>query len=162
MEKEPMTNAGYEKITNDLDFLKSQERPETVIALDEARQLGDLKENAEYHAAKDKLALIDAQIAELGNIISKAVIIDPASLPHNKVAFGSTIDLVDVETDEEFTYTIVGGVEADADKGMISFNSPLAKQLLGKEEGDEISATLPAGVTTFEVLSVYYKEISLD
>ena len=157
-----MTNAGYEKITNDLDFLKSQERPETVIALDEARQLGDLKENAEYHAAKDKLALIDAQIAELGNIISKAVIIDPASLPHNKVAFGSTIDLVDVETDEEFTYTIVGGVEADADKGMISFNSPLAKQLLGKEEGDEISATLPAGVTTFEVLSVYYKEISLD
>ena len=83
-------------------------------------------------------------------------------MPHNKVAFGSTIDLVDVETDEEFTYTIVGGVEADADKGMISFNSPLAKQLLGKEEGDEISATLPAGVTTFEVLSVYYKEISLD
>lgn len=162
MEKEPMTNAGYEKITGDLDFLKNSERPETVIALDEARQLGDLKENAEYHAAKDKLALIDAQIAELGAIISKAVIIDPASLPHEKVAFGSTIDLVNVDNDEEFTYTIVGGVEANADKGMISFNSPLAKQLLGKEEGDEVNATLPGGVSTFEVLSVYYKEISID
>lgn len=162
MEKEPMTNAGYEKITGDLDFLKSQERPETVIALDEARQLGDLKENAEYHAAKDKLALIDAQIAELGSLISKAVIIDPATLPHERVAFGSTIELVDVDTDEEFTYTIVGGVEADADKGMISFNSPLAKQLLGKEEGDEINATLPGGQKTFELLSVYFKEIVID
>ncbi len=162
MEKEPMTNAGYEKITGDLDFLKNTERPETVIALDEARQLGDLKENAEYHAAKEKLAIIDAQIAELGAIISKAVIIDPATLPHDKVAFGSTIDLVNVDTDEEFTYTIVGGVEANADKGMISFNSPLAKQLLGKEEGDEINATLPGGAKTFEVLDVYYKEIVIN
>ncbi len=162
MEKEPMTNAGYEKITGELEFIKNTERPETVIALDEARQLGDLKENAEYHAAKDKLALIDAQIAELGAIISKAIIIDPETLPHEKVAFGSTIDLVDVDTDEEFTYTIVGGVEANAQKGMISFNSPLAKQLLGKEEGDEINATLPGGVKSFEVLDVYYKEIVIN
>lgn len=161
MEKEPMTRVGYEKITNELDFLKSKERPETVIALDEARQLGDLKENAEYHAAKDKLALIDAQIAELGAIISKAVIIDPENLPHDKVSFGSTVGLVDVDTDEEFTYSIVGGVESNAEKGMISFNSPLAKQLLGKEEGDEITATLPGGVKTFEVLSVGYKELEL-
>lgn len=161
MEKEPMTRVGYEKITGELDFLKSTERPETVIALDEARQLGDLKENAEYHAAKDKLALIDAQIAELGAIISKAVIIDPESLPHDKVSFGSTIELVDVDTEEEFTYSIVGGVESNADKGMISFNSPLAKQLLGKEEGDEITATLPGGQKSFEVLSVGYKELKL-
>ena len=161
MEKEPMTRVGYEKITSELDFLKSSERPETVIALDEARQLGDLKENAEYHAAKDKLALIDAQIAELGAIISKAVIIDPENLPHDKVSFGSTIELVNVDTDEEFTYSIVGGVESNADKGMISFNSPLAKQLLGKEEGDEVTATLPGGVKTFEVLSVGYKELEL-
>lgn len=161
MEKEPMTRVGYEKITNELDFLKSSERPETVIALDEARQLGDLKENAEYHAAKDKLALIDAQIAELGAIISKAVIIDPENLPHDKVSFGSTIELVDLDTDEEFTYSIVGGVESDAEKGMISFNSPLAKQLLGKEEGDEITATLPGGIKSFEVLSVGYKELEL-
>lgn len=161
MEKEPMTIAGYEKITSSLEFLNSKERPETVIALDEARQLGDLKENAEYHAAKDKLGLIDIQIADLGAIISKAIIIDPTTLPHTKVSFGSTVELVDVNSDEEFTYAIVGGVEADANKGMISFNSPLAKQLLGKEEGDEINAILPGGKKTFEVLGVYYKEIIL-
>lgn len=161
MDKEPMTLVGYNKVTNDLEFLKSTERPETVVALDEARQLGDLKENAEYHAAKDKLALIDSQIAELNAIISKAVIIDPSTLPHEKVSFGSTVSLVDTNTDEEFTYTIVGGVESNADKGMISFNSPLAKQLMGKEEGDEVTATLPGGVKTFEVLSVSYKEIEV-
>lgn len=162
MEKEPMTMAGYNKITAELEFLKKTERPETVIALDEARQLGDLKENAEYHAVKEKLGLIDSQIAELNDVISKAVIIDPSTLPHEKVSFGSTVGLVDVDTDEEFTYTIVGGVESNADKGMISFNSPLAKQLMGKEEGDEVRATLPAGVKTFEVLSVTYKEIVLS
>ena len=161
MDKEPMTLAGYNKITGDLEFLKKTERPETVIALDEARQLGDLKENAEYHSAKDKLALIDSQIAELNAVISKAVIIDPSTLPHDKVSFGSTVSLVDANTDEEFTYTIVGGVESNADKGLISFNSPLAKQLMGKEEGDEVTATLPGGVKTFEVLNVCYKEIDL-
>eukprot|EP00920_Eleutheroschizon_duboscqi_P022681 GHVT01055198.1.p1 GENE.GHVT01055198.1~~GHVT01055198.1.p1 ORF type:complete len:165 (-),score=3.89 GHVT01055198.1:148-642(-) len=161
MDKEPMTNVGYEKITGDLDFLKSKERPETVIELDEARQLGDLKENAEYHAAKDKLKLIDVQIAELGAVISKAVIIDPSTLPHDRISFGSTMELVDVNTDEEFTYTIVGGVESNAERGLISFNSPLAKQLLGKEEGDEVKATLPGGVKTYEVLNVSYKELDL-
>ncbi len=161
MDKEPMTLAGYNKITGDLEFLKKTERPETVIALDEARQLGDLKENAEYHSAKEKLGLIDSQIAELNAVISKDVIIDPSTLPHNKVSFGSTVSLVDVKTDEEFTYTIVGGVESNAEKGMISFNSPLAKQLMGKEEGDEIKATLPGGIKNYEVLGVYYKEISL-
>ncbi len=161
MDKEPMTRVGYEKITKDLEFLKSKERPETVIALDEARQLGDLKENAEYHAAKEKLAVIDSQIAELGAVISKAVIVDPQSLPHDKVSFGSTIQLVDVDTDEEFTYAIVGGVESNVEKGLISFNSPLAKQLMGKEEGDEITAKLPGGEKTFEVLWVGYKELKL-
>ncbi|WP_121628718.1 transcription elongation factor GreA [Poseidonibacter antarcticus] len=161
MDKEPMTNIGYEKITGELEFLKKKERPETVIALEEARQLGDLKENAEYHSAKEKLALIDIQMAEIGAIISKAVIIDPTTLPHTKVSFGSTIELVDVDTDEEFKYAIVGGVESNADNGLISFNSPLAKQLLGKEEGDEIKATLPGGIKTFEILSVGYKELKI-
>src|SRR5574344_1813442 len=161
MDKEPMTLVGYNKVTNDLEFLKSTERPETLVALDEARQLGDLKENAEYHSAKEKLKLIDVQIAELSNTISKAVIVDPSILPHDRVSFGSTIDLVDVETDDEFTYTIVGGVESNVEKGLISFNSPLAKQLMGKIEGDEFNATLPGGVKTFEVLKVYYKEIEL-
>ncbi len=161
MDKEPMTSAGYKKITDSLTFLKKTERPRTVIELDEARQLGDLKENAEYHAAKDDLKLIDVQIAELGAVISKAVIIDPSTLPHTKISFGSTVALVDVNTDEEFTYAIVGGVESNADKGLISFNSPLAKQLLGKEEGDEIIAKLPGGVKTYEVLDVCYKELAL-
>ena len=161
MDKEPMTLVGYNKVTNDLEFLKSIERPETVVALDEARQLGDLKENAEYHSAKEKLKLIDVQIAELSNTISKAVIVDPSSLPHDRVSFGSTIDLVDVETDDEFTYTIVGGVESNVEKGLISFNSPLAKQLMGKVEGDEFIATLPGGTKTFEILKVYYKELEL-
>lgn len=161
MDKEPMTLVGYNKVTNDLEFLKSTERPETVVALDEARQLGDLKENAEYHSAKEKLKLIDVQIAELSNTISKAVIVDPSSLPHDRVSFGSTINLVDAETDEEFTYTIVGGVESNVEKGLISFNSPLAKQLMGKVEGDEFIATLPGGTKTFEILKVYYKELEL-
>ncbi|MGJ0364052.1 transcription elongation factor GreA [Aliarcobacter cryaerophilus] len=161
MDKEPMTLVGYNKVTNDLEFLKSTERPETVVALDEARQLGDLKENAEYHSAKEKLKLIDVQIAELSNTISKAVIVNPSSLPHDRVSFGSTIDLVDVETDDEFTYTIVGGVESNVEKGLISFNSPLAKQLMGKVEGDEFIATLPGGTKTFEILKVYYKELEL-
>ncbi|MFY9080026.1 transcription elongation factor GreA [Aliarcobacter cryaerophilus] len=161
MDKEPMTLVGYNKVTNDLEFLKSTERPETVVALDEARQLGDLKENAEYHSAKEKLKLIDVQIAELSNTISKAVIVDPSILPHDRVSFGSTINLVDVETDDEFTYTIVGGVESNVEKGLISFNSPLAKQLMGKVEGDEFIATLPGGNKTFEILKVYYKELEL-
>lgn len=161
MEKEPMTNAGYEKITGELNFLKTQERPETVIALEEARQLGDLKENAEYHAAKDKLKIIDSQIAELGAVISKAVIIDPSTLPHTKISFGSTMKLLNVDTEEEFEYSVVGGIESNLEKGYISFNSPLAKQLLGKEEGDEVTAALPGGQKTFEVLEVFFKELEL-
>lgn len=161
MDKEPMTLAGYNKVTNELDYLKSIERPQTVVDLDEARQLGDLKENAEYHSAKEKLKLIDVQIAELSNIISKAVIVDPSVLPHDRVSFGSTVTLFDVASDEEFTYTIVGGVESNVERGLISFNSPLAKQLMGKEEGDEVRATLPGGVKTFEILKVSYKELEL-
>jgi len=161
MNKEPMTLVGYNKITQDLETLKSVERPATVIALDEARQLGDLKENSEYHSAKEKLKLIDIQIAELSDTISKAIIVEPSTLPHDRVSFGSTIKLVDIDSDEEFTYTIVGGVESNVEKGFISFNSPLAKQLMGKAQGDEFSANLPGGTKTFEVLKVYYKELEL-
>lgn len=161
MDKEPMTRVGYEKITQELDFFKNKERPETVIALEEARQLGDLKENAEYHAAKDKLKLIDIHIADLSAVISKAIIIDPEILPHDRVSFGSTVKLLDKKSDEEFVYAIVGSVESNPEKGLISFNSPLAKQLLGKEEGDEFTAQLPAGMKDFEVLEVFYKELIL-
>jgi transcription elongation factor GreA len=158
MDKEPMTKQGYETITGELNHLKSIERPATLIAIEEARQLGDLKENAEYHAAREKLKIIDAKIAELNDTITKAIIIDPATLPHDRVSFGSTVDMVDVESGEEITYTIVGSTESDPANGLISFNSPLAKQLLGKMEGDELKATLPAGVKEFEIERVYYKE----
>ena len=123
--------------------------------------MGDLKENAEYHAAKEKLKLIDIHIAELGDMISKAIIVDPEILPHDRVSFGSTVKLLDKTTDEEFEYSIVGGVESNPEKGLISFNSPLANQLLGKEEGDEFTAKLPGGVKEFEVLDVFYKELKL-
>jgi transcription elongation factor GreA len=161
MQQEPMTNIGYKNITNELEFLKNSDRPNTLIALEEARQLGDLKENAEYHAEKDKLKLIDIQIATLQDTISKAIIIDPKNLPHIKISFGSTIKLLDIKEQKEFKYHIVGSVETDPNKGLISFNSPLAKQLIGKEEGDEIVVNLPDGKKEFEVLDVYYEKLNI-
>lgn len=156
MDKEPMTKQGYEQITKELHLLQSVERPATLIAIEEARQLGDLKENAEYHAAREKLKIIDAKMAELNDTITKAIIVDPSTLPHDRVSFGSSVTLIDVATGEEITYTIVGSTESDPANGFISFNSPLAKQLLGKMEGDELKATLPAGVKEFEIEKVCY------
>lgn len=158
MEKEPMTQYGFSLLTNELSHLKSQERPATVIALDEARQLGDLKENAEYHAAKEKLALIDIRIGELNDIITKAVVVDPAVLTHDRVSFGSTVKLIDIDTDDIFEYTIVGACESDPGNGKISFNSPLSKQLLGKTEGLEVKVQLPSGVKEYEIEEIFYKE----
>lgn len=158
MEKEPMTKAGFEALQNELSFLKSEERPATVIALDEARQLGDLKENAEYHAAKEKLTLIDIRIGEVNDIISKAVIVDPSILPHDKVSFGSTVKLLELDEEETFVYTIVGAYESNPAKGFISFNSPLAKQLLGKKPSDEVKVNLPSGVKEYEIQDIYFKE----
>lgn len=157
MEKEPMTNQGFENITSQLSDMKLTLRPAIVIALDEARQLGDLKENAEYHAAKEDLANMDKQIAVTEDIISRSVIIDPSILPHDKVSFGSSVTLIDLDTDNEINYTIVGSQESNPEDGKISFNSPLAKQLLGKEEGDEVKAKLPGGTKEFEVEKVYYQ-----
>ncbi|MBT7117119.1 MAG: transcription elongation factor GreA [Campylobacteraceae bacterium] len=157
MEKEPMTNKGYEELTALLSDMKLSQRPKIVIDLDEARQLGDLKENAEYHAAKEDLANMDKKIAETEDTVSRSIIIDPAILPHDKVSFGSSIVLIDLDTDEEINYTIVGSQESNPEEGLISFNSPLAKQLLGKEEGDEVKAKLPGGIKEFEVEKVFYK-----
>ena len=157
MEKEPMTNEGFKKLTQQLNDMKLVQRPAIVVDLDEARQLGDLKENAEYHAAKEDLANMDKQIAVTEDIISRSVIIDPSTLPHDRVSFGSTVVLIDLDTDETVTYSIVGSQESDPITGKISFNSPLVKQLLGKQEGDEIKAKLPGGIKEFEVEKVYYK-----
>ena len=157
MQKEPMTQKTFDILKKELNYLKSELRPKIITAIDEARQLGDLKENAEYHAAREEQRNCDKRIAELEDIISRAVVIDPSTLPHQKVSFGSTVKLFDIEEEIEVCYKIVDFVEADPNKGKISYHSPLAKALLGKETGDEFSANLPGGNKEFEILEVYYE-----
>lgn len=159
---EPMTKFGYEKLSYELNHLKTVERPQIVKAIEEAVELGDLKENAEYHSAKERQAQIDARLHELTDLISNAQIVDPSELEHARVSFGSTVVLCDLQSDEEVTYTIVGGFESNPDMGLISFNSPLAKQLMGKEEGDEFKARVPGGEREFEVIEVKYQEIVFE
>jgi transcription elongation factor GreA len=161
MQKEPMLRVTYEKLSKELDYLKNRERGIIAKIIDEARELGDLKENAEYHAAKDKQGLMEARINELGDLIGRAQVVDPSTLAHKRVSFGSTITLTDTDTDEELMYTIVGGQESNPDKGLISIQSPLARVLVGKEVGDEVVAYLPDGKKNYDIEEVYYKEILL-
>lgn len=158
MQKEPMTENDYQILTDNLNDMKLVQRPKILVAIEEARQLGDLKENAEYHAAKEDQANINKRIAELEDLITRVVIIDPASLAHDKISFGSTVKLIDVGTEDEITYTIVSSAHSNPEIGNISFHSPLAKQLLGKSEGDEFTAQLPGGKKEFEIEEVYYDE----
>jgi len=158
MQQEPMTNEGFDKLTNLLNDMKLVQRPKILIAIEEARELGDLKENAEYHAAKEDQANINKRIAELEDTITKAVVIDPATLAHDKISFYSSVVLIDLDNDEEIKYKIVSSHDSNPDIGHISFHSPLAKALLGKSEGDEVIARLPGGKREFEVEKVYYEE----
>ena len=159
---EPMTLFGYEKLQAEVKDLKEVKRPGVVKAIEEALEHGDLKENAEYHAAKEQQKNIDNRLAELQEILGNAQIVDPSELAHAKVSFGSTVVMTDMDTDEEVTYTIVGGCEANPDRGLISFNSPLAKQLLGLEEGDEVKVRLPGGEKEFEIDEVKYQDIVFE
>lgn len=161
MQQEPMTSKDYDNLTQNLNDMKLVHRPKILVAVEEARQLGDLKENAEYHAAKEDQANINKRIADLEDLITRVVIIDPASLGHEKISFGSTVKLIDVSTDEEIIYTIVSSPHSNPEIGNISFHSPLAKQLLGKSEGDEFTAKLPGGKKEFEVEKVYYDKSKL-
>lgn len=156
---EPMTEHGYAKLSNELHDLKSNQRPAIVVEIDIARSHGDLKENAEYHAAKEKQAFIDARIAELSDMITKCKIVDPATYPHESVKFGSSVTLLDLESEEELKYTIVGSTESAPERGLISYNSPLAKQILGKKKGDEFTVKLPGRTQEFEVLAVCFEPI---
>jgi transcription elongation factor GreA len=158
MQKEPMTSKDYDKITELLNDLKLNQRPKILVAIEEARQLGDLKENAEYHAAKEEQANINKKIAKLEDIVTKAVIIDPTALAHNKVSFYSTVKLIDMDTDKQITYKIVSSINSDPDIGHISFNSPLAKQLLGKQEDDICIVHLPNGKKEFEIEKIYFEQ----
>ena len=159
---EPMTLFGYNKLQTEVKDLKEVKRPQVVKDIEEALEHGDLKENAEYHAAKEMQKNIDNRLAELQNILGNSQIVDPRELAHAKISFGSTVVMTDMDTDEEFTYTIVGGSESNPDMGLISFGSPLAKQLLGKEEGDEVKVRLPSGVKEYEIDEVKYQEIIFE
>ncbi len=157
-----MLRVTYNKLSEELEQLKSVERGVIAKIIDEARELGDLKENAEYHAAKDKQGLMEARIAELTDVIGRAQVVDPSTFAHERVSFGSTVHLVDQNTDEEINYTIVGGQESRPEKGLISIQSPMARVLIGKEEGDEVTLVLPSGKKTYDIEEVSYVEIVLD
>ena len=157
IDKMPITPKGYKKLEDELKNLKYVERPAVIQAISEARALGDLSENEEYHSAKEKQALIEGKITYLEGAISIAEIIDPLKMSGDVVKFGATVKFVDVETDEEKTYQIVGKEEADLEHGLISFESPIARALIGKSVGDEFTVASPKGNREFELLSVEYK-----
>lgn len=156
-----MLRITYDKLSEELEHLKTTERGVIAAVIDEARAQGDLKENAEYHAAKDEQGLMEARIAELTDVVGRAQVIDPSMLAHKRISFGSRVELLEQSTDEEMVYTIVGGQESNPGKGFISIASPMAKVLLGKEEGDEVSITLPSGKKTYDIEEVSYVEIVL-
>ena len=159
---EPMTMFGYNKLQAEVKDLKEVQRPAVVKAIEEALEHGDLKENSEYHAAKEQQGIIDGRLDELANIIGNAQIVNPSELAHSKISFGSTVVMTDMDSDETVKYTIVGGCESNPDIGLISFYSPLAKQLLGREEGDEVKVRLPGGEKEFEIDEVKYEEIIFE
>ncbi|MBT8083070.1 MAG: transcription elongation factor GreA [Gammaproteobacteria bacterium] len=157
MSKVPMTVRGHELLEVELKRLKSVNRPNVVKAIAEARAHGDLKENAEYHAAKEEQGFIEARIKDIEGKLSHKQIIDVSAVDaRGKVIFGSTVVILDEATDEERTYTIVGEDEADIKKGMISYTSPIARALIGKDEGDAIEFQAPDGQKTFDILEVRY------
>ncbi len=156
MEKVPMTAEGYERLVAELKNLKSVERPSVIRAIAAAREHGDLSENAEYHAAKERQSFIEGRVMELEDKISRAEVIDVSGMSGKRIQFGATVTLADEDTDEEMTYQIVGTDEADIKAGRISISSPIARALIGKEEGDSIEVSTPAGPRGYEVVSVQY------
>lgn len=159
MERVPMTIYGYERLSAELKNLLHKERPAIAAAISEARGHGDLKENAEYHAAKEKQGFIEGRIAELESKLSRAELIDPTKLKGGKIMLGATVALVDIETERTVTYALVGPDEADMEKGHISTTSPIGRALLGKAEGEEVSVHAPSGKRVFEVERVEFKAL---
>ena len=157
MDKEPITINGIEKIKEELIFLKEKKRPEIVAAISEARSHGDLKENAEYHAAKEQQSHNEGRIQEIEDIIARANIIDVTKINNDgKVIFGSTVFLKNLDNNEKIDYKIVGKDEADLKKKLLYFKSPIGKGLIGKSKGDLVEVSTPAGVKNFEIIEVKY------
>jgi transcription elongation factor GreA len=157
MNKFPMTVVGAEKLRAELEDLKKVQRPRIVQAIAEAREHGDLKENAEYHAAREQQGFCEGRIQEIEGKLSNAQIIDITTMPEGeKVIFGSTVVIINVDTDEEVTYKIVGDDEADVKNNMISVSSPIARALIGKSIGDEVAVTTPGGEVVYEIDDVQY------
>jgi transcription elongation factor GreA len=154
MEKVPMTVAGYKVLDDELKRLKSVERPSVIAAIAEARSHGDLSENAEYHAAKERQGWIEGQIAEIEDKISRAQVIDVSKLSGNQIKFGATVTVIDEDTEEEGRYQVVGEHEADVKSGKISLSSPLSRAMIGKEVGDVVEVQTPGGVKAYEILKV--------
>ncbi|MEM9455961.1 MAG: transcription elongation factor GreA [Myxococcota bacterium] len=159
-ESYPMTPAGRERLRAKLKQLKDVDRHENVRDIEAALEHGDLRENAEYHAAKERQGQIDAEIRMLEYHLGRAQVIEPTSIKSETIGFGATIKLLDMDTDKEQVYALVGEQEADVDRGRISIKTPIARALLGKREGDDVTIRLPKGEREFEVLSVQY--IALD
>ncbi|MBR9650746.1 transcription elongation factor GreA [Thalassovita aquimarina] len=155
MEKIPMTKTGFAALETELKHLKSVERPAIIQAIAEARELGDLSENAEYHSAREKQSFIEGRIKELEGVISLSDVINPASL-NGAIKFGATVTLVDEDTDEEKVWQIVGEYEANIEKGLLNIKSPIARALIGKEEGDSVEVRTPGGERSYEVLKIEY------
>jgi transcription elongation factor GreA len=158
MKKVPLTKRGAEKLRTELQRLKTKDRPHIIKAIAEARAHGDLKENAEYHAAREQQSFVEGRIKEIEGKLSHAHIIDVSSLDAGgKVVFGATVDLADEDSGQEVTYQIVGEDEADIKQGLISVTSPIARALIGKEEGDIATVVAPGGERSFEIVEVRYE-----
>lgn len=155
-DKVPMTAGGFARLEEELRYLKSTARPEVIRAIAEAREHGDLSENAEYHAARERQSFIEGRVAELEDKIARAEVIDVASLNGKTVKFGATVTLVDEDTDAKAAYQLVGEMEADVKEGRLSITAPLARALIGKEVGDSVEVMTPAGSKAYEILKVQY------
>jgi transcription elongation factor GreA len=156
MEKIPMTRAGFNALDEELRQLKSSERPAVIRAIAEAREHGDLSENAEYHAAREKQGFIEGRIKELESILSRAEVIDITRLS-GSIKFGARVTIIDEDTSEEHHYQIVGEAEADIERGLLNVRSPLARALIGKDEGDTVEVRTPRGEKSYEVIAIRYE-----
>ncbi len=150
-----MTRAGFDALDTELRTLKSVERPAVIKAIAEAREHGDLSENAEYHAAREKQSFVEGRVKELESILGRAEVIDPARLS-GTIKFGATVTLIDEDTEEERTYQIVGEPEADIERGLLNIRSPLARALIGKDEGDSVEVRTPGGEKSYEIVSIRF------